>query len=214
MAQPKSANTSLREKFHDINNALQGMSNLIVVLRRDETYTPDIGALLESTFTRVKAAVDAARAEAVEGISETSGASRPSLPERFSVLLIDPDPLSRRMSATRLKALGYTAVLAEGEAAAQRELSANADIKAALIDVIDGPSTAKLCASLLKNTPGLPIILSHHESAEPLNEKLLGFEPIGTLRKPLKAHRVAEMIERIGRKDSIQRTIRGREREA
>ncbi|MBF0170646.1 MAG: hypothetical protein HQK87_06105 [Nitrospinae bacterium] len=207
MAKSKSSQLSLREKFHDVNNALQGLSNLIIALRRDETYTPEIGDLLSATFDRIKERVEAARAEAIEGIAAPAPSSRPSAPVRFPVLLVDPDPLSRRMSAARLKALGYVAVAVDGETAALEELSSDRGIRAAVVDAVNPDSTSRLCKSLLRAAPDLGIIFSCHESVSPPDATLLGFTPVGTLRKPLKAHRVAELMAQIGKFDEEKATF-------
>ncbi len=207
MTELENAPRLLREKFHDLNNALQGMSNLIVALKRDKTYTSEIGDLLSDTFSRVKEVVEETRNLAVEGGVATPDTGRiPSKAIRFPVLLIDADPLSRRMSLARLKALGYESLAVDGETAALKELAEDKGIRAALVDAVDAKSTERLCKSLLEAAPDLGVILSYHEPSALPDEKSLGFTPVGMLRKPLKAHRVAELMGIIGRQGSPDAT--------
>lgn len=184
----------LRVKFHDINNAMQGLSNVIVAMKRDQTCPPETVHLLTATLDRLKASVESARAMAVEGVDSVRTESASSPIERFPVLLIDADPLSRRMSDQRLKALGYETVPVERFGDAERCLQDGREIPLAFIDSLDRNEIVRHLKRLRSIAPELRIIITYSDEETLPDAEEAGLHLFAMMKKPLKAHRLAEVM--------------------
>lgn len=193
----------VRERFHDVNNGLQGLRN---ALRTAEDATDDTKAVawrrVEQAYRGIVERVDKARAT-ILGLDDERGepvvlaqAADSHRPEPTRALVIDADTLSRRMTVMRLKALGYDPV---GEATAEKGMARLDDEEhcaVALVDVAIGEESGiELCRAIRRAHPDVILFLCHHpEQPIPATDELARQGIAGTLTKPVKAHRIGETL--------------------
>ncbi len=112
------------------------------------------------------------------------------------VLVVEDDPAVRRMTADRLRALGYAPLPVAGADAALAVLAEGRDVDLVFTDMMmpDGRTGLALAQELRRIRPGLPILMTTGYAGEMADVELVNGLPL--IRKPYRQADLSDAIRR------------------
>lgn len=132
-------------------------------------------------------------ADLIPGDDVSNGVRRAS-GER--ILVVEDDARVRKLTVTRLEALGYDVLQAENGPLALEIMSAAAQIDLVFTDLVmpGGMSGYDLCARVRKRFPGVRLLLTSGYAEEVVHAQKLADEHLSVLRKPYRQADLARAI--------------------